>query len=161
TYYDWSTRIVYKHNELGTAGFSVPLFFGAMPVPEDPKQRWRLCETFVGAHCAFVNSADEQKRPGWRTRGFVHFNRGISKHSGLDSYDPSVVAPYLERELSWRMQKEDGTVVPLSELPSLEITVSSSTVTMAQGADFPTYGDPQYHRKITSGREGGARDIAA
>ncbi|KAI0043594.1 tyrosinase [Auriscalpium vulgare] len=161
-YYDWTARIRVKKYELG-ASFTVLLFLGA--VPEDPAQ-WRSCAGFVGAHYAFVNSAADQcdncrSQADTYAEGFVHLNYGISKHSGLNSYEPPVISPYLQRDLHWRVQRVDKTAVALTELPSLEVTVSATPVSVEPGADFPTYGEPTYHNHITHGREGGSRAAAA
>ena len=103
--YDWAARIHSKKFELGH-GYSILVFLGEVPNDE---QHWRTCPSFVGAHCAFVNSSTEQcancrEQEELVVEGFVHLNEGIAKHSGLSSYEPSVVAPYLKNNLHWRVQ---------------------------------------------------------
>jgi tyrosinase len=155
---DWTTRIHFKKYELG-GSFAVLIFLGQ--VPNDPSQ-WRTAPTFVGSHHAFVNSAASQcdncrEQADLVVEGFVHLNSAIAERSGLSSFDPSVVGPYLKENLHWRIQAADRSAVDISRLPSLEVTVVSTTLTHAPGSVFPIPGDPQYHHHITYGRPGGAR----
>jgi tyrosinase len=103
--YDWAARIHAKKFELGH-GYAVLIFLGEVP---DDEEQWRTCPSFVGVHCAFVNGHTDQcancrEQEGLVAEGFVHLNEGIAKHSGLSSYEPSVVAPYLKNNLHWRVQ---------------------------------------------------------
>jgi tyrosinase len=103
--YDWAARVHAKKYELGH-GFIVLIFLGE--VPDDPCQ-WRTCPSFIGAHCAFVNTDAEQcancrEQAELVVEGFVHLNGAITKRSGLSSYEPSVVVPYLRDNLHWRVQ---------------------------------------------------------
>ncbi|KAI0064090.1 tyrosinase [Artomyces pyxidatus] len=153
--YDWAARIQFKKYELG-GSFAVLIFLG--PVPEDPAQ-WRASPSFVGATHAFVNSVPDRcancrSQADVKAEGFVHLNQAIAKHSNLGSFDPDVVAPYLKRELSWRVQRADKTAVPLSELPSLEVLVISTPLSLEPGAVFPVPGDAQHHHDVTHGRQG-------
>jgi len=160
--YDWTARIHFKQYELG-GSFAVLIFLGA--VPEDPSQ-WRTCRTFVGSHHAFVNSAASQcdncrGQADVVAEGFVHLTSAIAERSGLSSYEPGVVAPYLKENLHWRVQAVDRTGVETTRLPSLEVTVVSTPLTQAPGAIFPIPGEPEYHHHITYGRQGGARQAQA
>jgi tyrosinase len=101
--WEWNARIHFKKYELGTS-FSVLIFLGT--VPEDPED-WRTTGTFVGAHHAFVS-----KTGGKRTNhgdvvdeGFVQLNQAIAQHSGLNSFEPEVIKPFLTKELHWRVQR--------------------------------------------------------
>jgi len=103
--YDWAARIHSKKFELGH-GYAILIFLGEVPNDEE---HWRTCPSFVGAHFAFVNSSTEQcancrEQEELVVEGFVHLNEAIAKHSGLSSYEPSVVAPYLKNNLHWRVQ---------------------------------------------------------
>ena len=102
---DWSTRIHVKKYEL-SGSFSVLIFLGK--VPEDPEQ-WGTAPSFVGAHYAFVNSVAGQcdncrSQADLVVEGFVHLTVALAELSGLPSYEPSVVRPYLKDNLSWRIQ---------------------------------------------------------
>ncbi|KAN0140456.1 Common central domain of tyrosinase domain containing protein [Lactarius tabidus] len=159
---DWTARIHFKKYELRQS-FSVLLFLGE--VPADASQ-WRTCPTFVGAHVAFVNSSADQcancrEQADLVAEGFVHLNNAIAKVSGLPSFEPDVVTPYLKENLHWRVQANDRTAVELSRLPSLEVTVAAISLTQQPGAVFPIAGEPQYHHHITHGRLGGARQAQA
>ncbi|KAG9029812.1 hypothetical protein FS837_003464 [Tulasnella sp. UAMH 9824] len=109
-YYEWSARVHAKKFELG-GSYSVLIFLG--PVPDDPKQ-WRTSPSYVGAHHVFANSRMEdcencRRNSTENVEGFVSLNEAIAAHSGLNSFEPSVVEPYLKKELSWRVQKASLT----------------------------------------------------
>ncbi|KAJ6619317.1 photo-regulated tyrosinase [Mycena sp. CBHHK59/15] len=157
--WDWTARIQVKKYEVG-GSFSVLLFLGA--VPDDPKQ-WRTSPNFVGAHHAFVNSVPERcancrTNRDAEVEGFVHLNEGIAEHSGLGSLEPHVVEPYLKQNLHWRVQKAGGQAVDLPSVPSLEVTVFATPLSLPPGSAFPVPGERHHHRGITHGRPGGSRD---
>ncbi|KAI9433243.1 hypothetical protein BJY52DRAFT_1132323, partial [Lactarius psammicola] len=160
--HDWTVRIHFKKYELGES-FAVLLFLGEVPADAS---HWRTCSSFVGAHVAFVNSAADQcancvEQADVVAEGFVHLNTAIAKLSGLSSFEPSVVTPYLRDNLHWRIQAVRSTAVALDRLPSLEVTVAAIALTQEPGAIFPIAGDPHYHHHITHGRTGGARHAQA
>ena len=102
---DWTTRIHFKKYELGLS-CAVLIFLGH--VPENPKD-WRTAPTYVGSHHSFVNSAASQcdncrSQGEVVVEGFVHLNSYIAKKSGLSSYEPREVIPYLKNNLHWRIQ---------------------------------------------------------
>jgi tyrosinase len=103
---DWTCRIHCKKYELG-GSYWVLIFLGE--VPEDPSN-WHTCSSFVGGHYCFVNSVADKcsncrSQADLVTEGFVHLNPAIASRSGLSSYDPSVITPYLKENLHWRVQK--------------------------------------------------------
>ena len=103
--HDWTARIHFKKYELGQS-FAVLLFLGE--VPADASQ-WRTSPSFVGAHAAFVNSAADQcancrEQADLVAEGFVHLNKAIAKLSGLSSFEPDIISPYLRDNLHWRVQ---------------------------------------------------------
>jgi tyrosinase len=102
---DWTVRIHFKKYELG-GSFAVLIFLGE--VPGDASQ-WRTSRSLVGSHHAFVNSAASQcdncrDQADLVVEGFVHLNSAIAAKSGLSSYEPDVVIPYLKDNLHWRIQ---------------------------------------------------------
>ena len=106
SYYDWTACIRVKKYVLG-GSFDVLIFLGS--VPEDV-ENWHSSSSFVGSHHAFVNSvADQcencQSQADLVIEGFVHLNSAIARLSGLGSFDPLVVEPWLKKNLSWRIQK--------------------------------------------------------
>jgi len=183
---DWACRIHCKKYEL-SGSYWVLIFLGE--VPKDPS-KWRTSPTFVGGHYSFVNSAAGQctncrDQADLVIEGFVHLNKAIASRSGLSSYDPSVVTPYLKDNLHWRVLtvrvipslsrspifpsltpfptsfQASGKAVELSKLPSLEVTVSATPLTYEPGTTFPSAGEPDYHHHITHGRAGGAHQAQA
>jgi tyrosinase len=113
----WTARISFKKYELGERHYVV-IFLGELP--EDPSQ-WRTCRSVVGFHFTYV-SDDEFKNS--RTRATmmgsdVPLNRAIAERSGLSSFEPSVVVPYLKDNLHWRIQAV--CVFPLCLVSGLSI----------------------------------------
>ncbi|KAF8061616.1 tyrosinase [Lyophyllum atratum] len=154
-YHEWTARVEFSKYELGCS-FSVLLFLGE--VPEDPEE-WLISPNFVGAHHAFVNSASGEcdncrNQANIVVEGFVHLNSAIAEHSGLSSFDPAVIVPYLTQNLSWRIQKVDGTP---AELESLEVTVIGTPLSYSPGELFPVPGDAHRYNGVTHGRSGGCR----
>jgi tyrosinase len=125
--HDWTVRIHFKKYELG-GGFAVLIFLGQ--VPDDPS-RWRNAPTFVGSHHAFVNSVASQcdncrDQADLVIEGFVHLNSAIAEWSGLSSFEPSVVIPYLKENLHWRIQAV--RVVLLCPVADITISYAFSTI---------------------------------
>jgi len=158
---DWTCRIHCKKYEL-SGSYWVLVFLGE--VPEDPS-KWRTSPNFVGGHYSFVNSAaghctNCRDQVDIVIEGFVHLNKAIASRSGLSSYEPSVVTPYLKDNLHWRVLTANGKAVETSKLPSLEVTVSATPLTYEPGTTLPSAGEPYYHHHITHGRTGGAHQAA-
>ncbi len=104
--WDWTARIHVKKYAVGSS-FSVLLFLGE--VPENPAD-WRTSPHYAGAHHAFVNSAPQQcancrRQQELVIEGFVHLNEAIAAHSGLGTFEPDAVQPYLQENLHWRVLK--------------------------------------------------------
>nr|BAD51402.1 photo-regulated tyrosinase [Polyporus arcularius] len=161
-YWEWTARIRVKKYAVG-GSFSVLIFLGAVPeIPAD----WRSSPHYVGAHHAFVNRTPQRcancrRQADLIIEGFVHLNEGVVRLSGLSRLTPDVVKPYLQENLHWRVQKVDGSAVPLEEVPSLEVAVVATKLTLPAGAPFPVPGDSVFHHDITHGRQGGSRDHVA
>ena len=104
--WEWTARIEFKKYELGSS-FSVLIFLGQ--VPDNPRE-WRVSPNFVGGHHAFVNSvaascSNCSNQQDIVVEGFVHLNHAIAQHSGLGSFEPDVIEPYLTEALQWRVLK--------------------------------------------------------
>lgn len=172
--HDWTVRVRVKKYELRRS-FNILFFFGT---PDGP----RFGPSYVGSYNAFVNSAVEScancrnlADGGLMIQGFVHLNDKIAQHaSELHSFDPAVIEPYLQDRLSWRVElvysstlyettdpllicnlQVDGTTVPFEDIPSLEITVSATPLTLHPQENFPRAGETHWHHEITRGRRGG------
>lgn len=156
---EWSVRVLCKQFELG-GSFSIYIFLGK--IPADPKE-WLTDPAFAGTFDVFTNPTPDEcancrEQADLVIKGFVHLNRCIVKRSGNTSLEPDVVTPYLKRELNWGIKKENGEVARLEELPSLEVDVEATPLTLPIGAEFPIEGEPKYYDNITRGRAGGHRD---
>ncbi|KAJ4488015.1 tyrosinase [Lentinula aciculospora] len=157
-FWEWTARVQVKKNEVG-GSFKVLFFLGT--VPDDPKE-WATDSHFVGAFHGFVNSSAERCANCRRQRdvvleGFVHLNDGIARLSGLNSFNPDVVEPYLKENLHWRVQKVSGQVVNFDDVSSLEVVVVATRLTLPPGEHFPVPAETHHHHHITHGRPGGSR----
>jgi len=155
---EWSVRVRCKEFELG-GSFSVPFFL--IQVPDDSRE-WFTSPYFVGSFDVFANSNPEectncQSHADDEIEGYVHLNAGIAKHSGQETFDPADVEPFLRNNLHWRVVDHNGSGTA-ARLPSLEVVVSSATLTLSPGASFPTVGEPHYYNGITFGRPGGSHE---
>ena len=56
----------------------------------------------VPEHCS---NCIEQREAEVVIEAFIPLNGWMSEFSGLESYEPEVVKPYLTREISWRAVK--------------------------------------------------------
>ncbi|KZP16341.1 Di-copper centre-containing protein [Athelia psychrophila] len=150
----WTARIRCDHHEV-TSSFSVLLFLG--DVPDDSKQ-WRKCASYIGADDVFVNTARDNcencSRPVSEVEGFVHLNEAIMKHPQLRSLEPEKVKPYLKDHLHWRVKKVSGSV---EIIPSLEVVVVETPVSITHGSHHPIVGEPQHMHDVTAGHQGGSR----
>jgi tyrosinase len=155
---DWTVRISFDKNEMRES-FVVHIFL--KPPPEDPIE-WIGGDGYVGSHFAYTTSSVGQSGDSGRnlhiTEGFVSLNSYIAEHSGLHSFEPQVVKPYLKSALDWRVQKADlMTPIPVSDLTSLEVLVLSSWVSGGPDSKHPQEGGVVRHPDITHGRQGGAK----
>lgn len=85
-------------HELGE-NFSVLFFVG--DVPEDPTQ-WHTSSSYIGSSYTYVTSGYKVSES--LGEDFVYLNSAIAKRSGLSSYEPNEVVPYLRDSLHWRIQ---------------------------------------------------------
>jgi tyrosinase len=151
--YDWTAQIQADQYELGSS-YSVIIFLGH--VPDNPRD-WEISPNYVGSHYAPVESVPEggerRRDKGVIIEGFVHLNHAIAKHSGLHSFEPDVVVPYLTKNLDWRVLKSNGQP---AKLKSLEVTVHATPLSFPPGTTLPVPGKSHRYDSITYGRDGGS-----
>ncbi|KAF7290719.1 Di-copper centre-containing protein [Mycena indigotica] len=158
---DWTVRVQIKQAEVGQS-FAVFLFLGPVPPAVDAAD-WLFDETCVGTYDVFVNSLSERcancrEQEDLVVEGFVHLTGEIIQHAPtLASLRPQVVVPYLTDTLNWGVRKIDGTAVALDTVPSLEVDVAMTPLTMPLGAGLPEAGEVKYYHEITRGKQGGSR----
>ncbi|KAJ8073000.1 hypothetical protein PM082_019866 [Marasmius tenuissimus] len=156
--WEWTARIRVKKYEVGVS-FGIPLFVGSVP---ENLEEWLTSENFVGAQYTFVNSTPEscgncRTQQNVTIEGFVHLNDVLIRRSGLESLESSDVVPYLKENLHWRAIKASGEAIELSRLPSLEVEVTATRLTLPPGSIFPVAEETIIYHEITEGKQGGAR----
>jgi tyrosinase len=97
---DWGALVRANKYELGQS-YMVFIFLG--DVPDDPEQ-WFTSPSFVGFHAAYTYTDHSSDQKANVISSLVGLNHNIAKQSGLSSFEPSVVAPFLENNLHWRAQ---------------------------------------------------------
>ncbi|KAL0064910.1 hypothetical protein AAF712_008166 [Marasmius tenuissimus] len=140
--WEWTARIHVKKYEVG-GSFSIPLFVGS--VPENPEE------------CTPESCGNCLTRLDNIVEGFAHLNNALLTRSGLESLESSDVMPYLKENLHWRAAKASGEAIELSRLPSLEVEVTATRLTLPPGSIFPVAEETIIYHEITEGKQGGAR----
>lgn len=77
----------------------------------------------------------------------------------LQSLEPEVVIPFLQKELHWRINKVDGAAISRDDVPSLKVGVASVVVDVPEDhRELPTYRDWRPLYDVTRGRRRGIED---
>ncbi|KAL2358572.1 common central domain of tyrosinase-domain-containing protein [Cryomyces antarcticus] len=156
-----------KAQKFGLDGsYFVHIFIGDFnPSPAS----WSFEPNLVGTHGVFANlgtstsdgcqRCKEHQDSGLQVTGVVPLTTTlvdkISK-GDLPSLDPNDVAPYLTKNLHWRITMMNDTEVPRNAVPDLAVSVVSAQVKPASSHnDFPQWGDFTVLAGITDGRPGG------
>ncbi|KIY70745.1 Di-copper centre-containing protein [Cylindrobasidium torrendii FP15055 ss-10] len=149
--WEWHARVVFNAQDYGSS-FEVLLFLG--DVPEESTQ-WYGSDSYVGARYAWANSFMTQPELDVETVGYIPLTEAIIA-SGLGSLEPASVTPYLDQALAWRVQTPAGHGINASDVPSLEVTVAGTQLTMPTIPGAPISLEPlRFFNNITSGRIGG------
>ncbi|KAH0609895.1 uncharacterized protein H6S33_012441 [Morchella sextelata] len=71
----------------------------------------------------------------------------------LQSLEPDIVVPFLNKKLHWRVNRLDGTAVHREEVPSLKVAIATAIVDLPDHEnDFPTYRAWRPLYDVTRGR---------
>ncbi|KAF4551338.1 Tyrosinase-like protein 9 [Elsinoe fawcettii] len=77
----------------------------------------------------------------------------------LASLEPSVVEPYLEEAMQWRVARFDGSIVDAKDVPGLSVSVVTSDVRPpAVDTEQPVWGHFSSMAKVTINKAGGHSD---
>lgn len=148
-----------QKNALGQSYF---LYFFLGNAPEDPSQ-WGTAENLVGAN-PIISLNMPQDQAAQKTPviigGSVPINRALYKQHDegkLNILKDSDIQSYLQKNLQWKVQASNGTVLDESKIPNLLISVASAEVEPAKAEDqFPKRkGIMDLHIDITSGKGAG------
>ncbi|KAG4435031.1 hypothetical protein IFR05_009487 [Cadophora sp. M221] len=150
---EWSVGIKVSKFDLSGQRFIIRLFLDT--VPEDPKD-WLMASSCVGSFPVFP-PPHSGGAPYPETIAYSEFSLvNELARLGRDATDIHGVRKFLRRALQWRVQKFDGTVVPVENIPSLSIRVQEELVTIGSDiTELPSYGAMTLHPEITTGRAGG------
>jgi tyrosinase len=146
---EWFVNIAVNKFDLGSS-FIVLIFLGDVPADSST---WKIAS--VGT--LFVSTPPYYKK-GARltTHGEVALKEAL-KAANLSDHTEAGVIDYLTKNLQWKVQKTEGTVVHTSACSSLKISVHVEDVTYPTSEyGLPSYGNPVKHPEITKGKAGGA-----
>ena len=139
--------------------FTLYLFDGE--VSDDNTASWDESDSLLSTHGFFSG-------PQMDSDGTSLVNAGISltpalkervAEGKLNSMSKDDVTEYLKDNLEWKVKSIDGTVVPASEVPKLQVAITAADVEMPAAKDkMPVWGDVETLPTITQDKPAGARD---
>lgn len=135
--------------------FKIFLFIG--PPPSDATA-WSTAINLVGVQGYFTPVAPVGSKEPFLTHSELNLKKSFNLPStGVQDTAADTAIPFLSKYLQWGVQNVHGTVVPNSDIPSLNIQVQQQQVDEAtDDASFPTFGTSTTHPEITRGKTGGA-----
>lgn len=76
--------------------------------PPQNVSEWKISPNLIGSSAVFANSTPQhcancRKRGDVVVDGIVYLNQSLLASDGVQSYEPEVVAPFLEKNLHWRV----------------------------------------------------------
>ncbi|TVY55332.1 Polyphenol oxidase 1 [Lachnellula cervina] len=150
---EWTIDISVNKFDLNGEGFWVRFFVG--DIPQNP-QDWLTNAASVGSVQVMPTPhLGEGPFPELLEYDELNLDGEITK-AGYDPQDIHTVARHFEKNLQWRVQKLDGSVVPTEQIPSLNIAVQDETVTFpSDNTEMPTYEEKTVHPDVTKGKCGG------
>ncbi|PBP18673.1 tyrosinase [Diplocarpon rosae] len=155
---EWSVGIRVAKFDLDGERFIVRLFLGA--IPRDPGA-WATSPSCVGSFPVFPPPTPATgPLPQVIAYSEVSLVQALQEMNRA-THDASATTDYLKKSLNWSVQKFDGTVVPVEDIPSLTVTVQDELVTDSGDiTKLPTYGKSTTHPEVTRGRAGGYSGVA-
>ena len=156
--YQWGCNIVSQKFQMNGT-YAVYIFLGE---PSDNPMDWAADTNVAGIHAVFSNFPGDDNAMSsmdLKVTGSIPLTTTlVAKVASGDvaSLKPSDVEPYLTKNLNWRVQMLDGTVVNNAYVPDLSVTVVGAEVTPAASDDvFPTWGNINSYSNITINKTGG------
>lgn len=135
-----------------SSSFFIHFFLGSIPVSP---QTWSFAPTLVASHSVLAPSSPISRSGSVTSYGQIPLTHALLSSPEISRLEPDIVVPFLTRELSWRIQKLDGSVVDAENVPSLRLYVAGQQVRQCDRADeFPVYGPVIAYRSITRGKGG-------
>jgi tyrosinase len=147
---EWFVDIAVSKFELGSS-FSVLIFLGDAPTDSST---WTTATNLAGS--LFISTPPYQRKGAkLTTHGEIALKQALETAHLSDTSEAGVI-DYLTKNLQWRVQKTDGTVVDTSTCLSLKINAKVEDVTYPTSEyGFPSYGNPVEHPEVTEGKAGG------
>ncbi|MCJ1262196.1 hypothetical protein MMC22_002066 [Lobaria immixta] len=150
TDHQWFVNI--RVDRSAISSFFIHFFLGSIPVSP---QTWSFASTLVASHSVLAPASSISRSSPVTSYGQISLTHALVSSPEISCLDPDIVVPFVTRKLSWRIQKFDGSVLDVGEVPSLRLYVAGQTVRQCARADeFPVYGPLVAYRSVTSGKQG-------
>lgn len=133
---------------------------GSLPQPTEAAKFTNGSNTesayYVGSAASFHDAGVMSPIPMNMT-GAVYLTDALIE-AGCPSLDPKDVVPFLKTKLVWVIRLGGEQEIPLSQIPSLKVGVSSADVEyLADDTKLPVYGEFETHYDATEKKKGGFR----
>ncbi|KAF2396866.1 Di-copper centre-containing protein [Trichodelitschia bisporula] len=159
-YRQWVANLRVQKHALNTT-FRVFVFLGDFdPNPET----WPFEKNMVGrfavlgrgedTSCAKCRNDQQEELVVTGTVSLTTSLLGEMVGGDLESLEPEVVVPYLQRQLHWRVQTITGDEVPRDSVADLKVSVISAKVVVGDDGIQRT-GEWDVHTEVTDGRPAG------
>jgi len=139
---EWTVAVSAPNAALAGTSYTVLLFLG--PKPADP-MLW-IVES-VGAMYVLAQPMSPGSGPMIAHTEVVVTE--FMQDAGIDPTDVVASKAYLDKNLSWGVQKADGTVVPNDQFQGLELLVEEDVVKLpTDDTQLPKYSDKTIHPDV-------------
>ncbi|KLO14547.1 Di-copper centre-containing protein [Schizopora paradoxa] len=173
--YEWKAGIEVEKYAIDSS-FSVCVFLLAPGVDssvisDTNSTEWYSSPYFAGQTSIFINSAGKAKCGNCQAQaadnavvqGFMHLNDSIKLNGNLTPAEENdnEVHEYLKKHIVWKACKANGEIIPLPSIPSLKVTVYSTSSSIPEsnipgGAVlFSGFKTVRPRQEVTSGKVGG------
>ncbi|KAI1006701.1 hypothetical protein K3495_g1516 [Podosphaera aphanis] len=141
---EWSVALSVSKFDVGGERFKVLFFLNGVPVSPDD---WDSSKTLAGFAAIFPPPHSFENITSIKLLTYSEVDLVDSlEQNGLDVNDVPSVVDFLKNKLEWRVQKMDGTVVPLEQVQTLSLTIQDEIVTIPSDiTQPPIYGEKTIH----------------
>lgn len=143
TPHEWTADVSAPNAALSGASFTVSLFMGERPA--DPNQ-WPFKS--IGALYVLAQPSTPVAGPMFAHTEIILTQ--FMEDAGIDSSNITAGKEFLDKSLTWGVQKFDGTVIPNEEFEGLNIVIEDDVVKLpTSDTQLPKYSDKTIHEDIS------------
>jgi tyrosinase len=143
TPHEWTADVSAPNAALGGASFTVSLFLGEKPADGN---QW----PFKSIGALYVLATPTSPVSGPMVAHTEIILTQFMEDAGIDSSNITAGKEFLDKTLTWGVQKFDGTVIPNEEFEGLNIVIEDDVVKLpTSDTQLPKYSDKTIHEDIT------------